>query len=102
MRKYAILVINGDCYALNTKSKQPTGQGKGACVAASVPTVSAVKDKRGKGQCDALTNRLEPFFPFVSEGFVSLGETEEKVPVKILRYTAAFDSFIHISFAIFY
>lgn len=59
--------------------------------------MSAVEDERERAQCNALTNRLELFLLFVSEGFVSLGGSEEKVPVKILRDTAAFDSFIHAS-----
>lgn len=52
--------------------------------------MSSVEDGRGKTQCDALSKRLEPFLPFVSESFVSF--CEEEVPVKILRDTAAFDS----------
>ncbi len=41
-----------------------------------------------------LPGELDAFLPFVSDGFVSLVGSEEKVPVRILRDTAAFDSFI--------
>lgn len=37
---------------------------------------------------------LKPFLPFLSEGFVSLVGSQEKIPVVMLRDTAAFDSFI--------
>ena len=37
---------------------------------------------------------FDSYLPFVTEGFVSLLEGDDKVPVKILRDTGAFDTFI--------
>lgn len=45
----------------------------------------------------AVPDELESFLPFVSDGHVSLVGSDSKVPVKILRDTAAFDSFIQAS-----
>lgn len=45
-----------------------------------------------KGDGDAAG--LESYRPFITEGFVSMVGSEVKVPVTILRDTAAFDSFI--------
>lgn len=37
---------------------------------------------------------LQSYVPFISDGYVSLVGSDEKVKIKILRDTAAFDSFI--------
>lgn len=37
---------------------------------------------------------LSSYLPFISDGHVSLVESDEKVPVVILRDTGAFDSFV--------
>lgn len=67
--------MSANTYAMpnfNFKSKDPTVLGKGACVAVPMPTVSVVDGRNGKAQGDVLPNRLKPFLPFVSDGFVSL------------------------------
>ncbi len=59
--------------------------------------MSVVGLDRERIQQEVLPSELDPFLPFVSEGFVSLVGSQKKVPVKILRDTAAFDSFIQAS-----
>uniref|UniRef100_A0AAQ5ZP60 Gypsy retrotransposon integrase-like protein 1 n=1 Tax=Amphiprion ocellaris TaxID=80972 RepID=A0AAQ5ZP60_AMPOC len=49
-----------------------------------------------KSDCPA-SRKLSPISAFVSDGFVSLSDTDCKVPVKILRDTGATDSFIRAS-----
>ena len=75
-------------------SRGPVGlPAKGACLAVSVPKLSAV-DVAGVQE---KAGELDSFLPFVTDGSVSLAGSEVKVPVKILRDTAAFDSFIQAS-----
>ncbi|XP_030294105.1 uncharacterized protein LOC115594274 [Sparus aurata] len=86
-----------DCYVLKAKAKQPMTHVKGACMAVSAPEVHGVHLNNGVLQRDVAAGELNAFLPFVSSGFVSLVGSDEKVPVKILRDTAAFDSFIQAS-----
>lgn len=88
-----------DCYALKNKSRQnsPTGQMKGSCLAVPMPMLPAVDVASDGMQVKAVPSELETFLPFVSDGFVSLVGSGSKEPVKILRDTAAFDSFIQAS-----
>ena len=78
---------------LKTRAPQGSsaGQPKGACCAVSLPSGPAV----------SVTDQSESvpaaFLPFISDGYVSLVGGSSKVPVKILRDTAAFDSFIQAS-----
>lgn len=48
-----------------------------------------------------MPGELDYFLPFLSDGWVSLVGSDVKVPVKILRDTAAFDSFIQASILTF-
>ncbi len=88
--------IRADCYALKARAT-PGGLGgapKAACCTASLsraPARSVIEvDGRGKSVCAS-------FLPFISDGHVSLVDGGLKVPVKILRDTAAFDSFVQAS-----
>ena len=82
-----------DCYALKSKTKSTSHPAKGAAMA--VPA-SSLGEVQVKGSCQSLDVE-ESYRPFVSEGFVSLVGSNIKVPVKILRDTAAFDTFIEAS-----
>lgn len=86
--------LRADCYALRAKSRHPGGQVKGACVAVSVSKVPVLRSEGEGVQQRVLSGGLDAFLPFVSDGFVSLVGSDKKVPVKILRDTAVFDSFI--------
>ena len=88
--------LRADCYSLKS-SRYPFGPGmqaKGAGLAVpgqhhepnAVPVDSQV-------QC-ADTAVLDPYAPFVRMGYVSMVGSDVGVPVKILRDTGAFDSFI--------
>ena len=88
--------LRADCYSLKS-SRYPFGPGmqaKGAGLAVpgqhhepnAVPVDSQVK-------C-ADTAVLDPYAPFVRMGYVSMVGSDVGVPVKILRDTGAFDSFI--------
>ena len=85
--------FRADCYELKARAPQGSsaGQPKGACCAISLPSGPAV----------SVTDQSESvpaaFLPFISDGYVSLVGGSLKVPVKILRDTAAFDSFIQAS-----
>lgn len=91
--------FKADCFALKAKTKQsgPAGQPKGACLAVSVPKTLSIQVESVNEHVNDVPGELEPFLPFVSDGHVSLVGSDCKVPVKILRDTAAFDSFIQAS-----
>lgn len=81
--------VKADCFAFKKKSK-PVNV-KSAALATSVVKV-------GSGQPSSQVREEvsidEAYLPFVSTGFVSLTEQGEKVPVTILRDSAALSSFI--------
>ena len=91
--------FKADCFALKAKTRQggPAGQPKGACLAVSVPKTHSVQVESVNEHVKGVPGELESFLPFVSDGHVSLVGSDFKVPVKILRDTAAFDSFIQAS-----
>lgn len=73
----------GNCPVLKSKGKYPYVKPTTFGVA---PTVS---------HCTAVPSEFNPTYtPFISDGFVSLVGSAEKVPVKILRDTGASESFI--------
>lgn len=90
--------LRADCYSLKAKTKQgPVGRPNGVCLAVSIgkpQTLNALSED-DKGNYPSA--EFETFLPFVSDGYVSLVGSEVKVPVKILRDTAAFNSFIQAS-----
>ncbi len=82
-----------DCNMLKSRPKSSMfgAQAKGVCMSASVPPAGGgLRLVRGDGDAAA----LDPYRPFIREGFVSMVGSQTKVPVTILRDTAAFDSFI--------
>lgn len=91
--------FKADCFALKAKTKQsgPAGQPKGARLAVSVPKTLSIQVESVDEHVKDVPGELESFLPFVSDGHVSLVGSDCKVPVKILRDTAAFDSFIQAS-----
>ena len=72
-------------------------------MAVPAPSLGEVQVEGVDGSCQIVNNSCrkleidESYRPFVSEGFVSLVGSNVKVPVKILRDTAAFDTFIEAS-----
>lgn len=86
-----------DCPALKAKMNCSKFEPKSVLAASSVIEVSAVSsvdvnsvqesEVLGKGQ------KLS-YAPFITDGFVSLVGSDEKVPVKILRDTGASETFI--------
>ncbi|XP_030283654.1 uncharacterized protein LOC115587797 [Sparus aurata] len=85
-----------DCPMLKAK-KQHAGGGrvKPAALAASVSgPVDVGAWQRNWGE-SGLTGAIdESYLPFISDGFVSLVGSDTQVPVKILRDTGAFDSYV--------
>ena len=69
-----------DCYAYQSRSKQ-NGM--------SVNPKPAMLSPQG------CSPELQSYLPFITEGSVSLVGCNEKIQVKILRDTGAFDSFWH-------
>ena len=84
-----------DCYALKAKTMSTSPSAKGACMSVPAPRKGEVQVKGVGGSCQNV--EIESYRPFVSQGFVSLVGSNDKVPVKILRDTAAFDTFIEAS-----
>ena len=80
-----------DCYAFKSRTKQ-AGASVNPKPAMFVAPVSELASGELKPQVSS--PELESYLPFITEGFVSLVGSEEKVHVKILRDTGAFDSFI--------
>lgn len=77
--------------------KQHAGVGhvKPAALAASVSgpmDVGAWKNECGESVRPGSID--ESYLPFISDGFVSQVGSDTKVPVKILRATGAFDSYV--------
>ena len=85
-----------DCYALKAKEKSASYLAKGAAMAVPALSWGEVQVKGVNGSCQKLEID-ESYRSFVSEGFVSLVGSNVKVPVKILRDTAAYDTFIEAS-----
>ena len=85
-----------DCYALKAKEKSASYLAKGAAMAVPAPSWGEVQVKGVNGSCQKLEID-ESYRSFVSEGFVSLVGSNVKVPVRILRDTAAYDTFIEAS-----
>ncbi|KAK0150744.1 hypothetical protein N1851_008151 [Merluccius polli] len=88
-----------ECYALRQRSgssgaqngSEPQGAGLAAPVVKRVGYVTPESEPSPKTQPSP---GFDSYLPFVTEGFVSLLEGDDKVPVKILRDTGAFDTFI--------
>lgn len=73
----------GNCPVLKSKAKARFSFVKPAALAVS------------PGESDVVLSKLKPnYFPFISDGFVSLLGSEKRFPVKILRDTGASESFI--------
>uniref|UniRef100_A0A8C5CMY1 Gypsy retrotransposon integrase-like protein 1 n=1 Tax=Gadus morhua TaxID=8049 RepID=A0A8C5CMY1_GADMO len=91
--------FRADCYALKPRVPQggPMAQPKGACCAVSLPRAPAVSEVGVPARGESVSVGLASFLPFISGGHVSLVGGRLKVPVNILRDTAAFDSFIQAS-----
>ncbi|KAF7654547.1 hypothetical protein LDENG_00068490 [Lucifuga dentata] len=79
-----------DCYALKSKNQQ-TGSDTNVKPAMSVAPVMEQVSVPGPSVCNS---DLKSYLLFITEGFVSLVGSHQKVLVKILRDTGAFDSFI--------
>lgn len=73
--------------------------GEQASTIAAVQTYTKPSSESGvvmiPEQSDFSTDEIDPgYFPFVSDGYVSLAGSEKKVSVKILRDPGSLDSFI--------
>ena len=80
-----------DCPHLKSKHKFPNAQIKPAALVRSLSPV-AVEQVEHMQQ-----KSMKEYEPFISDGFVSLLGSDERVPVKILRDTGAVDSFVRKS-----
>ena len=81
-----------ECPVRKTRTKFGGGFVKPAAMAA--PVSGAVRQCGDVPSSVQLNPDLKSFLPFVSKGYVSLVGSQDKVPVIMLRDTAAFDSFI--------
>lgn len=79
-----------ECPVLHARSKPGRSGVKPAAAAAPVP--AGVGEVVSAGVCES--DVLAAYFPFIRDGFVSLAGSEAKVPVKILRDTGAYDSYM--------
>uniref|UniRef100_A0A8C6T4W0 CCHC-type domain-containing protein n=1 Tax=Neogobius melanostomus TaxID=47308 RepID=A0A8C6T4W0_9GOBI len=80
--------LKADCLSLKNKYRSGYANPKGAGLAA--PVLVTVKPEVTTVGVEV----LDSYLPFIREGYVSLVGSDQKVCVKILRDTGAFDSFI--------
>ena len=85
-----------DCAMLKAKKQHAGGRRvKPAALAASVSGLVDVGVRQRDWRESGLTGVIdESYLPFISNGFISLVGSDIQVPVKILRDTGAFDSYV--------
>lgn len=94
--------LKADCYALKAKANFNLQSGslsqpkpKGASMAVSVPSsLPSVVNEGLQVDTHCQSSEIESYRHFLSDGFVSMVGSDIKIPVKILRDTAAYDTFI--------
>ncbi|XP_023191398.1 uncharacterized protein LOC111608951 [Xiphophorus maculatus] len=77
-----------DCHLF--KSRTPTFQSRPEGAGLAAPVFTGVEKRKES----PLVESVESYLPFIRDGYVSLEKGEKKIPVKVLRDTGAFNSFI--------
>lgn len=84
-----------DCYALKSRTKQTGASGNPKPMMFVAPVAEQASELSScEVKPQVSSPELQSYLPFITDGFVSLVGSDERVRVKILRDTGAFDSFI--------
>lgn len=87
--------LKRDCFALKSRHKQSGALVNPKPAMCAAPVAEQVADISGGELKQQVCNPgLESYLLFIRDGFMSLGEDNKQVRVKVLHDTAAFDSFV--------